>query len=64
MVTSLPLALSAGSDPISEGRRIYIGNFDYNATRFDIKKLLRAFFVNNTVEKVYMPYAEPRAAVC
>lgn len=58
MVTSLPL-LSAGSDPISEGRRIYIGNLDYNATRFDIKKLLRAFFVYNTVEKIYMPYTEP-----
>ncbi|KAK6206561.1 hypothetical protein LQW54_007631 [Pestalotiopsis sp. IQ-011] len=53
--------LSAGSDPISEGRRIYIGNLDYSVGRYDIKKLLRAFFVYNTVEKIYMPYAEPDA---
>ncbi|KAI4601642.1 heteroproteinous nuclear ribonucleoprotein A0 [Pestalotiopsis sp. 9143b] len=61
MVPQGQTQLSAGNDPISEGRRIYIGNLDYSVGRYDIKKLLRAFFVYNTVEKIYMPYAEPDA---
>ncbi|KAF7535147.1 hypothetical protein G7054_g5579 [Neopestalotiopsis clavispora] len=52
------MGLSAGSDPISEGRRIYIGNLKYTVTRSQVKHLLREFGVYNTVEKIYMPYAE------
>lgn len=59
--------LSAGSDPISEGRRIYIGNLKYSVNRIQIKQLLRQFGVNNTVEKIYMPYSdtplEPSASI-
>ncbi|KAF7514706.1 hypothetical protein G7054_g15079 [Neopestalotiopsis clavispora] len=75
--------LSAGSDQISEGRRIYIGTppclleggvtncvygaeancnveryLKYTVTRSQVKHLLREFGVYNTVEKIYMPYAE------
>lgn len=46
------------SDPISEGRRIYIGNLKYCVNRQSIKKLLRQYGVNHTVEKIYMPYHE------
>ncbi|KAI1866133.1 uncharacterized protein JN550_007822 [Neoarthrinium moseri] len=53
-----PVMLSAGADPISEGRRIYIGNLKYSADRQDVKKLLRIHNVNRTVEKIYMPFAE------
>ncbi|KAK9773478.1 hypothetical protein SCAR479_09810 [Seiridium cardinale] len=51
--------LSAGSDPISEGRRIYIGNLKYSVNRAQIKKLLRQYGVYHTVEKIYMPYGDP-----
>ncbi|KAF3015256.1 hypothetical protein E8E14_003253 [Neopestalotiopsis sp. 37M] len=52
------VGLSAGSDPISEGRRICIGNLKYTVTRSQVKHLLCEFGVYNTVEKIYMPYAE------
>ncbi|ETS88232.1 hypothetical protein PFICI_02060 [Pestalotiopsis fici W106-1] len=50
--------LAAGDDPISEGRRIYIGNLKYSVNRFQVKRLLRQYGVYHTVEKIYMPYSE------
>ncbi|KAH8197525.1 hypothetical protein TruAng_008308 [Truncatella angustata] len=50
--------MSAGPDPISEGRRIYIGNLKYSVNRHGVKRLLRAHGVNESVEKIYMPYSD------
>ncbi|KAI0136473.1 hypothetical protein BJ170DRAFT_677348 [Xylariales sp. AK1849] len=40
---------------ISEGRRVYIGNLKFCATRAQVKKLLKDNGVNNATERIYMP---------
>lgn len=53
--------LSSGDDPVSEGRRIYLGNLDYNTSRYEVKMLLRHQGVYRTVEKIYMPFQDPNS---